>query len=217
MKYQFNCSSHFYKLLLFILFFILFIIVITISNKTKTPYKNQNETKKNEKDGFIYPFDPNKYKKELETYYSELNKVPQIPLNRSIDHNLIRKQFHEKIKNKKVFDEKRIPYVFDFNLLLSNDEDFDDFTQEEIDDIIDYRLLLMRMYFPEKRRDHHLLKEHEKIVEKMYKKYHTYPKRDKQKKTKMKIPDYCNNRIDILWTYVNGSEINLKNQMFTYF
>ena len=72
------------------------------------------EIEEKELDEIKYPFEPNKYKEELELYYQRLNKVPQIQINNSIDLNELRQTFHFNITQNKIFDENRIPFQFDF-------------------------------------------------------------------------------------------------------
>ena len=182
-------------------------------NNDKTNKKKRNKEIQNIKE-FEYPFDNEKYKKEQEIYFERLHKVPQIPINQPIDAQEVLNKFHEKIKNNQIFDENRIPYEFDFNILYTREEEIiTSFTQQQIDDIIDYRLVLMRMYDAQSKQEYDKFLKQELYVEKLYKNFHTYPKRrvnDEEHKDEyiQEIPDYCNNQIDVVWTYVNGSEEN---------
>ena len=215
-------TKEIFYLLLFISSVILFLSIIIF-------FKTNKSTQTKERNEFIYPFEPNKYKNELELNYQRLNKVPQIQINNSIDLNELRQTFHFNITQNKIFDENRIPFQFNFNILMTKietKEELERFSQNEIDDLLDYKMMLLRMYYPKETNDFLKIKHQMNEIENLFRLYRSYyfnhlnqidnnnnddnKKEEIKQQNRIEIPNYCNNRIDIVWTYVNGTEKHWK-------
>lgn len=154
---------------------------------------------------FKLPSSENEYKH----YMKRIKEIPRIYKNDD-DANIIWRGFANRLKHRKIFDREGFPYFLDFNILRTFDYHFKKFNSVELKDLFLYRMLLTQLYDDTNDDDIENELRNQKYLKRLFRRF------PEEKKMETEIPSYCNNRIDFLWTYVNGSEENWINNYQKY-
>ena len=115
----------------------------------------------------------------------------------------IEKELHRKIKERTLLDKEwKLPSELNMNYLrLTNvyRNEYDDEQKRDIYHFFDV-LLMKSTYYEDKTR-----LSYQESIDKMQQTYTNSLPID-ERNDKVKLPDYCNNRVDVIWTFVNGSD-----------
>ena len=132
-------------------------------------------------------------------YESKKRKI--ILFDKNINKYKLKNEFLQNIKNNNVFDSKGIPYELNQNILLLNLNGLYNLSNHQILNILNYLLIVQNTL--ELSNPSHISKMRK--IQKQLQLVSSYFKYNK-KEENIDLPIYCNNRVDVIWLYVNGSD-----------
>jgi len=196
------------RTLIFVGLFILSsMIFVTIFNGHFTKqYRinyNVNDIEKNEENIVVNKTDiemRTSRKNQIAEYEKKVLNVSRKQFNNKFNEEEARNAFYKKIEEGRLFDSDGVPYELDYNVLRIKNLYSMNFNEEQTREFIKYMDILVQTFpYSDKPQKYDLRNGNEQIKRAAR---NMKPKENKG----VKLPDYCGNRVDVLWIYVNGSD-----------
>ena len=167
------------------------------NNNKKEKDKQQNNQKEKRNKKFNH-----QQEKEKRNYESKrLSEIPKIQIVNKINKTELLNDFLDIVEQNKLLDKERFPYEINYNHLLLTNLYRIELEQNEIRDIFEYMNIVLNA-------QNYMTKPLPIDVRYIWRNQIQLYNQLKMnwKNENVKLPSYCNNRVDVIWTYVNGSE-----------
>ena len=140
-------------------------------------------------------------KLQIDQYYSQLNSIPIVKKSNTVDNERDLDDLYDRLLLNTLFNKNGFPESLNLNLIETEDENIEDLTNEQRRQLFQYRSMLSQKYNVSEHGPLSKTASPNSYLEKMNMKIER-----PMPEIHDKIPEYCNNRIDVVWTYVDGNK-----------